>query len=60
MFGLRRFLVPAAIILAAVAAAHQYGSGGFLLVVGVVVFRLLRHFTRMMAILRRASGRPIG
>ena len=60
MHYLRKFGIPLAIVLAAAIAADQYGSAGFLLVLGGVIMWLLLHFTRMMAILRRAARRPIG
>jgi hypothetical protein len=37
-----------------------WGWGGVALTVGAVVFWLLLHFTRSLAVLKRAAGRPIG
>ena len=38
----------------------QYGWGGVAIAVGALVMWILLHFTRMLAVMRRAAGRPIG
>jgi hypothetical protein len=44
-----------------VALAYQrFGWGGVAIAVGALVMWLLLHFTRMMAVMRRAADRPIG
>ncbi len=46
---------------ALVAFAYQtYGWGGVAIAVGALVMWMLLHFSRMLAVMRRASGRPIG
>ena len=46
---------------ALVAFAYQgYGWGGVAVAVGALVMWMLLHFTRMMAVMRRAAARPIG
>ncbi len=44
-----------------VAMSYQkYGWPGVAVVLGGIVFWMLLHFTRMMTVLKRASGKPIG
>ncbi len=38
----------------------KFGWAGVALVVGGIVFWMLMHFTRMMAVLRRAADAPVG
>ena len=56
----RRFLVPLVGAILIVAAYRSYGWQGVALVSGALVLYLLLHFNRTMAVLRRASDRPIG
>ena len=58
--NLQKILVPAAIVGAAAVAWQGYGYKGVLVVVSVLVFGVLLHFSRMMQILKRAANRPIG
>ncbi len=39
---------------------RKYGWPGVAVVLGGIVFWMLLHFTRMMTVLRRAAGAPIG
>ena len=51
------------LLLAVVALAegwHLAGWGGLALVVGGIVMWMLLHFTRMVRVLQRAAGRPVG
>ncbi len=46
---------------ALVALAYQrFGWGGVAIAVGALVMWMLLHFTRMMAVMRRAAAKPIG
>jgi len=56
----RRFPVPLVGAILIVAAYRSYGWQGVALVSGALVLYLLLHFNRTMAVLRRASDRPIG
>ena len=58
--NLQKILVPAAIVAAAALAWKSYGYKGVLVVVSVLVFGVLLHFSRMMQVLKRAANRPIG
>ena len=58
--NLQKILVPAAGVALVVIAYNSAGWGGVALVVGGIVMWMLLHFTRMMAVLKRASNRPIG
>ena len=56
----QKILIPLAIVGGAVLAYRSYGWPGTVAVVSVLVFGMLLHFTRMMAVLKRAANRPIG
>ena len=58
--NLQKILVPAAIVGAAAVAWQGYGYKGVFVVVSVLVFGVLLHFSRMMQVLKRAANRPIG
>ena len=58
--NLQKILVPAAIVGAAAFAWQGYGYKGVLVVVSVLVFGVLLHFSRMMQVLKRAANRPVG
>ena len=40
--------------------AQKYGWQGVAVVAGIIVFWMLLHFTRMMTVMKRAAGRPMG
>ena len=52
--------VPVLAVLLVAFAYQRYGWGGVAIAVGALVMWMLLHFTRMMAVMRRAAGRPIG
>ncbi len=56
----QKILIPLAIVGGSVLAYRSYGWPGIVAVVSVLVFGMLLHFTRMMAVLKRAANRPIG
>lgn len=56
----QKIFVPIAIIAAIVLAYRSYGWAGVAGVASMLVFWVLLNFTRMMQVLKRASGRPIG
>ena len=56
----QKILVPLALLAGAALAYRSYGWAGVAAVVSVLVFGLLLHFSRMMQVLKRATGRPIG
>ena len=56
----QKILVPLAVMGAAVLAYRSYGWQGLVVVVSVLVFGILLHFSRMMQVLKRAANRPIG
>ena len=56
----QKILVPVAALLGAGLAYRSYGWAGIAAVVSVLVFWMLLHFSRMMQVLKRATGRPIG
>ena len=58
--NLPKILIPLAIIGGAALAWRTYGWQGVLVVVSVLVFGILLHFSRMMQVLKRAANRPIG
>ena len=58
--NLQKILIPLAVVGAAVFAWQAYGWKGVLVVVSVLVFGVLLHFSRMMQVLKRAANRPIG
>ena len=58
--NLQTILIPLAIIAAAALAWQSYGWKGISVVVSMLVFGILLHFSRMMQVLKRAANRPIG
>ncbi len=56
----QKILIPAAALALLVAAYFSYGWPGVVVVVSVLVMWMLLHFTRMMQVLKRATGRPVG
>ena len=56
----QKILVPLALVAGAVLAYRFYGWAGIAAAVSVLVFWVLLHFSRMMQVLKRATGRPIG
>ena len=56
----QKILVPLALIAGAVLAYRSYGWAGIAAALSVLVFWVLMHFSRMMQVLKRATGRPIG
>jgi len=56
----QKILVPLAVMGAAVLAYRSYGWQGLVVVVSVLVFGILLHFSRMRQVLKRAANRPIG
>ncbi|TAG35508.1 MAG: glycerate kinase [Polaromonas sp.] len=56
----QKILVPLAIFGAGALAYRSYGWQGVVVVVSVLVFGMLLHFSRMMQVLKRAANRPIG
>lgn len=57
---LRNILIPAGLAALVYVAWRSLGYPGVLAVAGGIVMWLLLHFTRLMAIMRRAARRPIG
>jgi len=58
--NVQKILVPLAGIAAVTLAYRFYGWMGVAAIATALVMWLLLHFTRMMAVLRRAANRPIG
>ncbi len=58
--NVQKILIPVAALLGAGLAYRSYGWAGIAAVVSVLVFWMLLHFSRMMQVLKRATGRPIG
>ena len=58
--NLRRFLVPLGLGVLLVGAFRSAGWPGVAAVSGAVLMWLLLHFTRLMAVMRRAADRPVG
>ncbi|MGE4241302.1 glycerate kinase [Ramlibacter sp.] len=56
----RNIVVPILGVVAVVVGYQSYGWSGVALVTGGIVMWMLLHFTRMMKVMQRASGRPIG
>ena len=56
----QKILIPAAGVAMIVLAYIFNGWAGVAVVVSVLVMWMLLHFTRMMQVLKRAMGRPIG
>jgi hypothetical protein len=55
-----KILAPLAVIVLTVGAWRQFGWAGVALAAGGVVMWILLHFTRLMAILKKAANRPVG
>ena len=58
--NLQKIFIPLAIIGAAALARQSYGWKGMVVVVSVLMFGILLHFSRMMQVLKRAAHRPVG
>ena len=58
--NLQKILIPVAGVAAVALAYREYGWLGVVAIVSGLVMWLLLHFTRMMAVLKRAADRPIG
>lgn len=56
----QKFLVPVACVALLVLAHRSYGWLGVAAAGGGLMMWLLLHFTRLMAVLKRAADRPIG
>lgn len=56
----QKIVVPLAGIAAVVVGYQSWGWAGVALVAGAIVMWGLLHFTRMMKVMQRASGRPVG
>ena len=56
----QKILVPIAVIAGVVLAYRSYGWAGIVAAASVLVFWILLHFSRMMQVLKRAAGRPMG
>lgn len=56
----QKVVLPIVGVVLVVVAYRSYGWGGVAIVVGGIVMWMLLHFTRMMKVLQRASGRPVG
>ena len=55
-----KILAPLAIVVFSIGAWQAFEWAGIALAVGGVVMWILLHFTRMVTILKKAAGRPIG
>ena len=58
--NIQKILIPLAIVGGAALAYRSYGWQGIVVVVSVLVFGVLLHFSRMMQVLKRAANRPVG
>ena len=56
----QRIVIPIAGAVFVAAAWRQYGWPGVAVATGALLMWLLLHFTRLMAVLKRAADRPIG
>ena len=56
----QKIVIPVLGVASVVVAYMNFGWGGVALVGGALFMWVLLHFTRMMKVLSRASGRPIG
>ena len=56
----QKILVPIAVIAGVALAYRSYGWAGIAAAASVLVFWMLLHFSRMMQVLKRAAGRPMG
>ena len=55
-----KIIGPLAVIVFTIGAWRQFGWAGIALAAGGVVMWIMLHFTRLMHILKKASGRPVG
>ena len=55
-----KIIGPLAVIVFTIGAWRQFGWAGIALAAGGVVMWILLHFTRLMAILKKAANQPIG
>ena len=55
-----KIIGPIAVIVFTIGAWRQFGWAGIALAAGGVVMWILLHFTRLMAILKKAANRPVG
>jgi hypothetical protein len=58
--NLQKILAPIVVLGASVLAYRSYGWQGLVVVISVLVFGILLHFSRMMQVLKRAASRPVG
>ena len=58
--NLQKILIPLAIIGGAALAWQSSCWKGIVVIVSVLMFGILLHFSRMMQVLKRAANRPIG
>ena len=58
--NLQRIFLPILGVVVVAAAWQTAGWPGVALAAGAIVMWMLRHFTRMMKVLQRASTRPVG
>lgn len=56
----QKIVLPIGGVVLMAVAYRGYGWPGLALVLGGIVMWMLLHFTRMMKVLQRASGRPVG
>lgn len=56
----QQIVVPVLGVVVVAVAYQGYGWQGVAMAVGGIVMWMLLHFTRMMAVMRRAANRPIG
>ncbi len=58
--NLQKILVPVALLVGTALAYRSYGWQGVAGAISIVVFWVLLNFTHTMAVLKRATNRPIG
>ena len=56
----QKYLIPVAVVALVVLAQWFYGWAGVAMAVSFLVMWMLLHFTRMVQVLKRATGRPVG
>ena len=56
----QKILVPVALVVGTALAYRSYGWQGVAGAISIVVFWVLLHFSRTMAVLKRTTHRPIG
>jgi hypothetical protein len=56
----QKYVIPVAVVALLVVAYLTNGGAGVAVVASVLVMWMLLHFTRMMQVLKRATGRPVG